>query len=244
MYVNIGTITTASWVSISDPRLHFEQMGVSSTFYDDFAPTRYVYTDTNGGGTTAAVGIYAFGDMLLTTAATDNSYQYYTTPGVVVDVDAADTAWWYEARLWLSEANVDDANWWCGFMEVDDVDADVLADDGAGPKADYEGCLFWKVNDGTSIEFEVSKSTTQESQTMGDWTSGAWTTIAIRYDSETTIPTLTPYLNGVAGTAVSWIYSANQAWVAGFGVKAGDNNAEALSVDYHKAIFWPPSGQR
>lgn len=232
LYVNIGTVLTASWVAISDPRIHYERLGLDIVMLDDFAPQQYSYTTTSDGGAeTITNGAYGF--KSLATAAADNGYYYLTTIGPPADLNPGNTRFLYEARVRLAEANGTDANWWCGLILAADVNANIIGDDGAGPQTSYGGCLFWKVDGTMSINFETSKSTTQETQVMGDFASATWYILGMDYDGNT----LTPYLNGVAGEPTTVLSPASGAYVAGFGVKAGDTNAETLLVDYHKTMM-------
>jgi len=154
VYVNIGTSTTASWVPVSDPRLHYEQLCTTMLFYDDFAPQIYTYTETDDGATgTATVGTHATGAIEVATAAADNDYHYLNAPGPVVDVDAAGSSFKYEGKVYLAEAATNAANWWCGLIIPSDISASVLAANGAGTPADYDGMIFYKVDGTMTIQF-------------------------------------------------------------------------------------------
>jgi len=240
-YINVGTKTTAVWVPISDPRLHFEIGRSSTRFWDDFCPQLCQYTDTNDTGTgAAAISTYAYGSRTLATAAADNDYHYYTTVGPVVDLNLSITTFQWEARIRLVEADTDKANWWCGLIIASDVDADIVGDNGAGPKANYDGCLFWKVDGGTDINFEVSRAATQSTtEVMGTWASNTWVRLGIVFDGAQ----VTPFLNGTAGTAVT-VANPPASYLSGFGVKAGSGSAETIECDYHGAYMLVTSGSR
>jgi len=242
LYVNIGTTTTASWIRVSDPRFAFQQTVLTSTFIDDFYGNyagTYDETDDGGTGTFTVSDTVAYGVASIVTAAVDNDYHYAFTPQPVTDLETT-TGFWYEARVRLVEAATDDANWFCGLVANSDIGATILGDNGAGPPASYDGAYFYKVDGTMSIMFEASRAATQyAAQTMGTFASNTWYRLGIVWDGTT----ITPYLDGVAGTGGTGT-NADEAFKAGFGVKAGGGNAETLQVDYHKCITWPTDGAR
>jgi hypothetical protein len=242
VYINVGTVTAASWMRINDPQLLFPLLAQASYFVDDFNQNQNItYTETDDGGTGAAAisTTLAWGIMSVATSADDNDGHYLTTPQPVADLSAG-LSFYYEARLKLTEANTDDANWWCGLIINADI-AGMIGDNGAGPAADYDGCGFFKVDGGTTINFEQSDATVQQTQEMGDFSSGLYHRLGMHWNGN--ISTLTPYLDGVAGTGIICASSV-AAYMAGFGVKAGDTNVETLLVDYHKCLMWPDDGSR
>jgi hypothetical protein len=240
LYVNAGTKTLASWVPVGDPLLSFSSWADGNYFSDDFYGDSFLtYTDTNDGGT-GTDGISStqnWGVREIKTSGDDNDYHYLTTPQLVTDLNN-NFGFLYKARIRLAEAATDAANWWCGLIISADIDADIVGANGAGPKADYDGCLFWKVDGTMEIKFEVSKGTSQlGTQTMGDFVSNTWYELGMYWNGTT----VTPYLNGTAGTAVS-ASNAAAAYMSGFGPRAGSGNAETLQVDYHKIWSWVLSG--
>jgi len=78
---------------------------------------------------------------------------------------------------------------------------------------------------------------------MGTFTSATWYKLGIVLDDNNGSPQVTPYLNGTAGTTVSWPYVSPEAYYSGFGVRAGSGSAETLLVDYHKAVWWKTGGR-
>ena len=65
----------------------------------------------------------------------------------------------FECRMQYTEANTDDANVFVGF--IDAAGANLLVDDGAGPKTTASGFGIFKVDGGTVWKCFSSKSTTQ-----------------------------------------------------------------------------------
>jgi len=238
-YENVGTSTSAVWRTIVDKWTEFDRACRGQILMvEDFNPTRYQWTDVNDGGTGAVdANELAFGVLTIATDAADNDFHYYFQNGCCLDVDggasSGDFTW--EAQFNLAEANVDDANLFIGCFDEDHTaDGTLLADNGAGPLADWDGFMFYKVDGGTDIEFEISRATSQQSQTMGSFTTATWHRVKLVYDSSAL--TVTPYLDGTAGTTVAWANVHPKAWRCGFGVKAGAGNAETLKVDYVKSI--------
>ena len=165
------------------------------------------------------------------TNATDNHACTIATDGESWDL-ANGKELWFEARVKLTEANTDDANILIGLCDT--PGADVLKDDGGGPADSYDGIVFAKVDGGTVWQFETSNSTAQTTTAdAGDFSSGEWHRVGFHYDGDTTV---TPYLDGVAGTAhtVSYTGWAEMEFVAS--VKNGDSNIETLMIDYVKIV--------
>lgn len=63
----------------------------------------------------------------------------------------------------FTDVGTNNGNWILGFVE--DVGANTLQDNGAGPPADYDGANFHKVDGGTNWLVEVSIGTTQSTKT-------------------------------------------------------------------------------
>jgi hypothetical protein len=71
-------------------------------------------------------------------------------------------------EFWIEqdEANTDDANWFVGVS--DDVAADFLVDDGAGPKTTFDGFGVFKVDGENKIRAVSSNGSAQTVQTAAD----------------------------------------------------------------------------
>jgi len=138
----------------------------------------------------------------------------------------------FEARVKLTEANTDDANIIVGLSDT--VAADSLRDAGAGPMQSYDGAVFFKVLDEAVWQFEASNAAVQDTEaSIGAFSDGAWQTLGFLYDyNDGVTATITPYVDGVAGTAVSLTIAGLAEMHILLGVKAGGGNEEALLVDY------------
>ena len=143
----------------------------------------------------------------------------------------------FQTRIKLTEANTDDANWIIGLSDT--VAADSLQEAGAGPMASYDGSLFFKVLDGTGIQFETSNAGTQVTNaTFGTWASATWFTLGYMYSyNDGVTGKITPYVDGVAGTVHSITISGLEEMHILMGVKAGGANEEALLVDYVHVVM-------
>ena len=139
---------------------------------------------------------------------------------------------WMECKVRLTEAATDDANWIVGIMEAGG-DANTLLDNGGGPAANYDGACFFKVDGDMSIQFETSIATAQvTADVVGTSVSGTAYKLGFYWDG---VSSVTPYVNGVAGTAHAMATTGGEA-NAVFGVKAGGTNEEAIEIDFIKIV--------
>ncbi len=138
----------------------------------------------------------------------------------------------FEARVKLTEANTNDANIIIGLSDT--VSANFLQDAGAGPAASYDGAVFFKLFDELLWNFEVSNAGTQDTElSVGTFTSATWHKLGFRYEFKDGVTaTITPYVDGVAGTAVTMLIAGLEEMHLVAGLKAGGANAETLLVDY------------
>lgn len=213
-------------------------------FFDDFdhLVTADRWTDTSGDTTaTVSVADGVGGICAVFTDGTDNNEAYlHNTTELFKFADAKPLM--FEAYVQYTEANTDDANVLVGLMNA--VGANSLVDDGVGPKADYSGACFYKVDGGTNWIVEFSDSTTQQTVELTAANSldgvakaaggSAYQRLRIEF-----VPTagsvadvkffiddeLVYVFNGVS-------YANATEMEAVVGAKAGDSNAETVNVDY------------
>jgi len=135
---------------------------------------------------------------------------------------------WFEARLRVDEANTDDANVIVGLM--DNAGADALLDNGGGPAASYDGAVFCKVDGGTKWQFETSNASDQETTAeVAAYADDTFVKLGFYFDGATSI---TPYVNGTAGTAHTISLTGLEEMHLFFGIKAGGTNEESIEIDY------------
>lgn len=129
----------------------------SSHHFDDFLGLNTsIWTAIEADDTSAvahdADGVGGLVSVLA--GGTDNHEAYLHTPELFKF--AADKPCVADVRLSFAEANTDDANILVGFM--DGVAANALVDNGAGPKASFDGAVFYKVDGGTRWQVRSSNA--------------------------------------------------------------------------------------
>ena len=204
-------------------------------YFDDFFTynTTFNYAIVEDAGATEADKITdANGGVLQIGCDGDDNDECYISSIAEIFKFQTDKRLFFEAYVKLTEANTDDANIIIGLSDT--VAADSLVDDGAGPMASYDGVVFFKVDGGTVWQFESSNAATQDTEMdVGDVNDGEWTKLAFFYDPNDGVTAIiTPYVDGVAGTAVNLTIAGLAEMHILMGVKAGGTNEEALLVDY------------
>ena len=198
-------------------------------FQYDATATVGKYKATSDGGT---VGIIDANGGVLSIATTGTiEDETYIASLFQVFAFQTDKSGFFEAHIKLTEANTDDANIIIGLSDT--VGANSLLDAGAGPMASYDGAVLYKVLDGTVWNFECSNAGTQDTElSVGAFTDATDTTLGFRYDYNDGVTCIiTPYVNGVAGTAAGMLIAGLAEMNFIMGVKAGSGNAETLLVD-------------
>ena len=200
------------------------------------------WTDTSGDTGAAVAKIDGAGGLVtLTTGATDNNECYLHTTSELFKV-AQDKPCEFEAWLSHTEANTDDANVACGFMDA--VGANAILDNGGGPKSSYSGAVFFKVDGGTNWNIEVSNGGTQTTveltaansldgvaHTAGGGSQQKFRIEIVPYNS--TKAEVRFFIDGVLVYKVTeWTYTSVTEMDAFIGVKAGDTNSEVVTVDF------------
>lgn len=209
---------------------------LGTIFFDDFfmfgaTGDRWVIVEDAGAGGADAVQDAAGGWYKHFCDGDDNDEAYLATEGESWKLEA-DKPLWFEAKIKLTEANTDDANWIVGLVEGGGA-ANSLQDNGAGPPADYDGACFFKVDGTMTVQFETSIATAQVTNAaLATFVSGTELRLAFYWDG---VSAVTPYVNGVAGTAHAMAATGAEA-NACFGVKAGGGNEEAIEIDYIKVV--------
>jgi len=217
---------------MNDPSLYMQ-------YVEDF------FTYTSGERGLASV-VTDSGAVVVLTTALGGIIQLQTSDGTVGDNDeayvgsenlnfilTASKKLFIEARVKPTEANTDDMNFIFGLSTT--YAADTLQDNGAGPPANYSGAVFFKVDGGTVLNLETSKTTAQNTEALTNtFTTATWVRLGIYWDGVA----LHYYINGVeVGTAVSSAtYLPAVAMGLVVGIKNGDTNEELLDVDYIRVI--------
>lgn len=210
------------------------------TYFDDFTmfdPTatvgRYAIVED---GIAAQAQIDAAGGVLSIATDVNNNDEAYVSTIAENWLFAADKPLWFEARVALTEAATDDANLIVGLSDA--VGANTLLDDGAGPPASYDGAVWYKVDGSLLWRFESSNAGTQVTNAnVAAFVSNTWYRVGLLFNPlDGTTGSITPFLNGVKGTAHAITLAGLEEMHLVMGVKAGGGAAETLRVDYIKAI--------
>lgn len=218
------------------PLLAAMDPGYYHLFSDDFFafdPTATVgkYTIVEDGTPTQAQ-IDAAGGVLSIACDVNDNDEAYVSSVAENWLFAASKPLWFEARVALTEAATNKANIIVGLSDT--VGANSLLDNGAGPMASYDGAAFFKVDSGTVWQFETSNAGTQvTNSSAGAFVTSTWYRLGFVWDpADGTTGSVTPYLDGVAGTAHAVTISGMDEMHILLGVKAGSAAAETLRVDY------------
>jgi len=185
-------------------------------------------------------------DALGTTGMTDAAHGIFGTQATAVDnnetyissqaetfLPIATKPMWFEAKLSLAEANVDDANWIIGLSSV--VAADTLQNNGDGPPANYDGIVCFKVDGTMTIQTETSAGAAQVTTAAAAvFTSATWYRVGFFFDGGAATNNVIFYVNGAVVATHSLAVAGLTEMHAVFGVKAGGGNAELLLTDYIK----------
>jgi hypothetical protein len=124
----------------------------SSGLFGDFSPD---------SGATVTISDAAGGVCALVTGNTDNNEAYLGTNAEIL-LFAADKPFAVKAKMKFTESNTDDANVAFGVIDAP-LAANVLVDNGAGPKTTASGALFEKRDGEVNWRAWSSLSTTQDS---------------------------------------------------------------------------------
>jgi hypothetical protein len=205
--------------------------------YDPSATTGNWAVVEDAGADTGDVLLDAAGGVLNVGCDGDDNDECYVSSIAEIFKFQTNKKLYFECRITLTEANTDDANWIIGLSDT--VGANSLLDNGGGPMALYDGAVFFKVDGTMTIQFETSNAGTQTTNNnLATFTSGTTYVLGFFYDpNDGTTALVTPYVNGVAGTAHQLTISGLDEMHILMGVKAGGGNEENLKVDYVRCLM-------
>ena len=221
----------------------------SHGIHDDFDHfiTADRWTFVGDSGETQAVTDAAGGILSIACDGDDNDEAYIHTTYELFKF-AQNKPIVAEVRQSYEEANTDDANIIIGFFDA--IAANVLVDDGAGPKTSGSGFGFFKEDGETLWSVYASKSSTQTkvqltasnsrdglAKTAGASATGTYQVLKFEF-----CPTASDrahfnfYIDGVHVYTISdFDWSSGTDMDIGFGAKAGAANTETLLIDYVSA---------
>jgi hypothetical protein len=221
---------------------------VAHLFYDDFyiqpgtkasASGNYVIVEDDGASGTDAVQD-SVGGIYLHYADGDDNDEAYLISAHETWKFAAGKSLWFEAKCGVTEGATNEAQFIVGLM--DNAGADSVLDTEAGPAAEYDGAVFFKVGGALSYYAESSNATTQTtSAALGSIVSGTANKFGFFVKTESTTDTTAKIQFYVDGVAVGSEHTLTLSGLAEMhfiiGVKSGENAAEdAFFIDYVKIV--------
>lgn len=135
---------------------------------------------SDGSTTVAHGGDTSPPHVALATAATDNNECHFKSTNECF-IFAADRPIFGSVKLQYTESNTDDANIFVGFVNA--AGANLMVDDGAGPKTTASGFGIFKVDGGTVWKCWSSLSTTQTT-TASTKTAGGATAQVLEFEAQ------------------------------------------------------------
>lgn len=179
--------------------------------------------DDSDSGEVCAVNDGVGGELTLTTndADDDAEQRVYKTESFKLE---SGKKLWFEARAKMSEDT--DADMVLGLIKSENLTAvsDLLPADGV---------VFKKDEGDTDIDFVSSKNGTDDKAEEEGTLDTDYHRYGFYYDGDGTI---TPYIDGEAGTALEATICDDEELAPTIMVRAGDANARTLTVDYIRVV--------
>lgn len=214
----------------SDPNYIATAYDIEDDFYElDTTATVGKWAAFNvGTGTTTILDDVAGGQLRLSCqATTDNAAEQLNLVSAPFLLAAGKTLW-YETRIKITgDAQSEHSFGLCALGEDLTAVADVLPADGVS---------FSTQDASLSVALTLSKDGTDTGAVAGVHTlvSGTWVTLGFKIDGLTSV---TPYVDGVAGTAATATFNDNEAMCPYFLVRNGDaTTTQILDVDYVRVV--------
>lgn len=211
---------------------------LTHTFFDDFTADNigasgWVVTEDDVA-CTQAIGDVLNGAMTLTCKATtdDNACQiiwaqetFRLTAGKRI---------WFETRLQSASGSVAQADWAIGLIEAEDLT-------GVADNMPANGVVFHKDDGAATYVLSSSDGGTniQSGAAVGTIANATWVRLGFLFDGGASgSATITPYVDGVAGTAIASVTYATMAELAAFVmIRNGDaTTTQSINVDYFKVV--------
>ena len=195
----------------------------------DFDATNEWTVTEDDAACTQALGVDAvLGTLILTCKATSDDNGHQVQLNQESYKMAAGKKLWFETRIKSNAATQID--WYAGMAVTEDLTG--VADNMAA-----NGILFHKDDGATTIKLASSDNGTNLQNAAVGVDAAAFIKLGFYFDGAATgSATITPYINGVAGTAISSITYATVAEMSPiFGVRNGDaTTQQTLTADYVK----------
>ena len=204
--------------------------------YDDTATGKWVLAGDTGS--TAAIADGVEGWLSIDTDGTDNDGTVVASVIEVFSVANA-TSLAFEARVKGVEGNTNVNAWFIGLSDV--VTVDLIADAGATLAGSIDAIGFLKISEALTVDFYVANGATQTHvTTVATIVSGTAVRLGFTVEpyidkdgvGSATKARVTPYVNGVAGTALDMLLASADAMQVALAMKTGGHADDALKVDY------------
>lgn len=235
-YLQSGLVTDlwANAPSEMDPN-----PAVKHSYFNDFRHLTLDYDATNDwtmteddAACTQAISADAVNGTLLLTnkATTDNNGQQIELQQESFKL-AAGKPLWFEVRIKCA-AGATEIDWAVGLIESEDLT-------GVADNMPANGIVFHKDDDDTNIDISSTDNTTNlQTAAVATATTG-WVRLGFYFDGGATgAATITPYVDGVAGTPIAAVTYVTMAELAvAFMVRNGDNvTTQTMEIDYVKVV--------
>lgn len=211
---------------------------LGTIFYDDFfhfGNTGDIWTIVEDGGDaggTDAIQDAAGGWYKHYCDGDNDDEAYIATAGESWKLDE-DKPLWFEIGIKWTNSTSTVGNFICGLFEGGG-DANSLVDSEGGPPADYDGVTFSKTSGTAVIAFETSIGNVPVTADLTDaFVSGTAYRLGFYWDG---VGTVTPYLDGVAGTAHTMAATGLECNAVAGGVKSTGTSEEYFEVDFIKIV--------
>jgi len=195
--------------------------------FDDFSPGGLVSSTSLAGFSTTVVSSgtlvmadAAGGVLQLTPGGTEDHGVQIQTNGEMF-LPAATKDIWFECRVRGND--VTEVDWFLGLCTTDTSIIASNPNDAIG---------FWTHDGDVNIDFEVADGTGTPTDTTSDLANNTWVRLGFYVNGVTSV---TPYINGTAGTAVTANIPAVEMALS-FACTTGEGSVNTLDIDWYKIV--------
>lgn len=222
---------TGMWDAVPSPTN--ADPSVLHTFFDDFLLLDASWTVTeDSGGATQAVGDAPAGVVTLTNASGDNDGSQITWAQETFRMILGKRIW-FEARIRCAAGDATNLDFFVGLCATEDLT-------GVADNMPANGFGFHKDDGDTNIDLSTSDGGTNvQSAAVHTLVDDTWVKLGLLFDGAATgSGTITPYIDGTAGTAITAATYATMVEVAPMIlIRNGDGSTtQTLEVDYVKVV--------
>lgn len=206
-------------------------------FFDDFeksliGATSWVVTEDDAADT-QAVSDAQHGEMVLTCKATTDDDACQIQWAQETFLLTAGKRMWFEAKVKIVPADVTNVDFFVGLCQKEDLT-------GVADNHPATGIGFFKTDGATAIKLCSSDggTDTDSAASLATLVTNTYITLGWFFDGGASgTGTITPYVNGVAGTPIVCTYAAATEMSAILMVRNGDNvTQQIMKADYVKAV--------